>query len=904
MPRIPTIVSEPTRDVLPNSGNPAYATPAAFGSEIADATARGGEMIGASVRQLAGSLISTGVAIGDYGQAAVEKARKSQVANSVANFDYTKTFLDLQKQRPAGMTYAEAVASTYDEQVNKHVDAIDDNDVRGRVREALMTQKRHYIGSAVQFSNHEASALDKADADTGFNLQANRVRSDGSIDTYNDAITKTNGVIDARPNLTEAEKTIMKKKNAELLAMRRFEGLISTASGDPDQLAAIEGELTAPNSIWKGRMSDEAFDRMLDRIGTLKKAANSQESSAARSALQSVNERNDKGELIDPTELSAVQDTVAKAKNPALLSQFALINRAQEIYREHRGLPLEQQREKIEALKKKDGVAALPAPVKQGVTEGSQLTGGVISPEFLAGLAGVEYGQFLATGDYGKRTTALVNGKPASDAMGVGQFTSPTWRGVLRQHADALGVDRNASDAELDAMRADPVLSMKAAALHALDNKKILEAAFNRPVNEADLYFAHLLGTNGAVRFLQGAQQSPASPATKFVDEAQVNANKGVFYDEAGRPRQAWQVRSFVSGLLMNNLSRADYAGVKAAALVYNNTVKGLKDDPITFASSLGRFGDVGDISKPEGLQRRGVVAQQVAEYYNIPSSELKPFTHNEAEALAKKARDGTAEETLQVMSQIQALGSPETIKAGNRQIGEKDALFGYAASLAYNVPASAGVASDIIRGEKRMKEDKDVTAAVGQTDAEMQATFTQIVGKALAGTRLGTETRKAATAHYIEKQMSRGSANPGRFDKNLFEDSVNAVLGAAPGQSAIGSVNGGQTLLPNGVDASTFETALSNMTNADFVGAAKWASPPRYADGKVAQAGDIAREGKFEAIGGGEYRVKMGDGKYLFSSLYKDGSGDVYIFRATPQQLQSFAARRTAPTASGTVLP
>lgn len=886
MARIPTIISDPARNVMPASGSPAYASPDAFGAGIGDAALRGAYQVGEAAARLGNSVIGLGVAMGDLGQAQQKKEQESAVANGVANFDFTGDYLEIQKNPNAnGLSYAQNVANAYDEKVAKYIDPIQDNEVRARVKMQLMSQKPQYVNSANDFTNRQQVALDRSAADSGLSLQSNRVRADGSIDTYNDALAKSNAVIDARPNLTPVEKEIMKKKNAETLALRRFEGLVSAAGVDPDQLAGLENELTAPNSPWKSVMSGEAYDRTLDKIVTLKRSANSQESSAARAALQTVTQRNDQGELIDPAEMSAVQDTVMKSKNPALLSQFAMIGRAQQIYRDHRGLPLDQQRAKIEELRKRGGITSLPAPVQDGINQGAQLTGGAISTEFLAGLVGVEYGKYLNTGDYGRGTD---NGM--SDAVGVAQFTTGTWLSTLRAHASELGIDAGKSDAELNAMRSDPVLSIKAAALHAADNKRILEGKLGRPMNDADLYFAHLLGTAGAERFLSGATQDPNAPATKYVAADQVAANRSIFFDEAGRARTAAQVRAFIANATMNNLSRVDYAGVKAATLVYNNTVKGLKDDPITFAATLGRFGDAGSVTSVEGLQRRGVFAQQVAEYFSIPSADVKPFTRDEAEALAKIARDGTADETLQVMSQIQALGSPDIIRAANRQIGEKDALFGYAASLAYNRPASYGVAADVIRGEKRIKEDKDVLAALGATETEIQAQFSSIVGKALAGTKLGTETRKAAVAHYVERQLSRGAAKVGSFDKSLFDESIQAVLGAEPGKAAVASVNGAPTFLPQGVDRDTFARALNYMTPEDYVAASKWGGPPRYADGSVVTPREIAVNGKFEAIGGGEYRIKMGDGKYALTGAYKDGSADFYVFRANPDTIRTRA--------------
>lgn len=895
MARVPYITSDPMRQVLPNSGSPAMATPEAFGAQIGAAQQRAGAEEAAGSLALGGAMIGAGVAAGNLAQQFEENANKSATASGVANFDYTNRYLELQKTAPAdGTTFQETVANDYDATVDKYLEGMPNDEVRNRVKRDLMARKPSIMGSAADFQNKEAVANDKLQADSGVTTQLNRVRTDGSIDTWNDAAKLGADVIMARPGLTPATKNAMVKGYTEELSKRRFEGLISAARDNPEALSTLELELTIEGSPWKTRMSSEAYDRTLDQIVTLKKAANSTENAAARQAITSITQRNTDGVLIDPGELKAVQDVVMQSKNPALLSQFAMINRAQEIYRTNRDLPLDQQRAKIAEMRNAKGVTALPAPIQAGISEGSAATNGEITTEYLAGLVNFEYGGHVASGDYGKTTTHIgKDGKPTSNAAGVAQFISSTWRDVVRKHATAMGVNPNATDAEIEAMRVDKTEAgaqrqIKAAALHAMDNKRALEAGTGRPVNDADLYFAHFLGVGGATRFLNAAVQFPQGLATQSVAPEQVEANRPVFYDEAGRPRTNAQVRSFVAQGSMNAPSRVDYAGVKAAELTLRNTEKGLKDDPISFAASTGRFGPVGDVSTAEGMARRGVVAGNVAEYYKIPSAQFQPFTKDEAEALTKRAADGTAEETLGVIGTVQALGSPDMIRAGIKQLKQKDALFGYAANLTYEMPDQTGVAADIIRGEKRIKADKDVTATIGMTDADLQATFTSIVGKALAGTTLGTDTRKAAMAHYVERQLSRGAAQPGKFDKDLFEESVQLVLGggANPGKRAIDNVNGAPTLMPKGMSGPDFDKALDKLTVEDYTALSKWGGPPRFKDGRVADAGAIAREGVFEAIGAGEYRIKMGDGGYLFSAAYKDGSADFYIFRGDPARL------------------
>lgn len=909
MARIPTILSDPDRNVLPDSGRPAMSTPDMFGAQVGDAQIRGGQQEQAAGMAMGAAITGLGVAAGNYFEADEKKRNESATASGVANYDFTGDFIAMKKTGAKnGETFAQSVSNAYDSKVDKYVEGMLNETVRVRVKNHLMGQKPRFIDAAEAFSNTAAVANDRQQADGGLITQLNATEADPSIDTYNDALQKGLDIINTRPNILDHEKGAMRKKYAEDLALRRFQGLIRGANDDPVALGAIETELTTKGSPWQSVLSDEGFTRVLDKVTSMKRTASSQESTAARAVLQTFADRNAKGEIIDPVELSIGQETIGKAKNSTILSQFAKIQAQQAIFRDHRVMPLDQQRDKIAEYRKTKGVTGLPAPIQAGISEGFALTGGQISTDYLAGMVNFEYGQNIASGDYGKGTGHVgADGKPTSDAVGVAQFTSPTWRNTVRAHAEELGVSAGATDAQIDALRTDKTEAgatrqIKAAALHALDNKKILESSLNRPVNDGDLYFAHFLGAGGAVRFLQAATQNPNALATTSVDAAQVAANKPVFYDEQGRPRTNAQVRGFVTQGTINSVSYVGFAKVQAAEMVLHNTIRDLKDDPVTFAQKTGNFGDVGDMSTVEGVARRGVVIGQMAEFYKMPTSEIKPLSKTEAETFGNKARDGTTEETLGVMMQIQALKNPEAVRAANKQIGEKDSVFGRAAGLAFEQPDQFNVAADIIRGEKRMKTDKDVVAMLG-TEQDVQAAFTAVVGKALAGTTHGTEIRKAAMAHYVERQYAKGDAKS-VLNKALFEESVQAVLGGGghPGGKAIENVNGVPTVLPNGLSGGEFNDALKRATPADYMTAlSKWGTPPRYQDGAVIKPSEIASQGKFEAIGGGEYRIKMDDGSYALSAAYKDGSADFYVFRGDPAHLKQMAARTGVITQSGT---
>ena len=156
---------------------------------------------------------------------------------------------------------------------------------------------------------------------------------------------------------------------------------------------------------------------------------------------------------------------------------------------------------------------------------------------------------------------------------------------------------------------------------------------------------------------------------------------------------------------------------------------------------------------------------------------------------------------------------------------------------------------------------------------------------------------KDAALAHYVETHVSRSSGKFGSFDKNAYEASVQAVLGGRGGAPAIDAVNGEPTVVPPGVTGREFDRALDSFSIDDYTMMSKDGKPPRYIDGTVVSPEDIAIEGKFRSIGGGEYTIEMSNGKTLVSDLRADRTAVPYKFVADPDKIKRAA---TAPVKTG----
>lgn len=152
-----------------------------------------------------------------------------------------------------------------------------------------------------------------------------------------------------------------------------------------------------------------------------------------------------------------------------------------------------------------------------------------------------------------------------SSATGLFQFIESTWLDMMRRHGGAHGLGQyaaqlqNGADAatrrEILALRNDPEVSARMAAELARENAQALQARLGRAPTAGELYAAHVMGSGGALRLIEAAQQGAPSAAALFPREAA--ANRGLFYAD-GAPRSA-------QGLL-DRLSLDADASMNAAA--------------------------------------------------------------------------------------------------------------------------------------------------------------------------------------------------------------------------------------------------------------------------------------------------------------------------------------------------
>ena len=278
-----------------------------------------------------------------------------------------------------------------------------------------------------------------------------------------------------------------------------------------------------------------------------------------------------------------------------------------------------------------------------------------------------------------------------------------------------------------------------------------------------------------------------------------------------------------------------------------------------------------------------------MADMYALPASESKPFTKDEAAQFKAQLDDSSADEALQLIMSIQEMGRVPA-KAAMAQIGEDGNVYAYAGGIALET-GQLPVASDVIKGQKRINDNPAIWADVGATKEDMNAAFNAATGAALYDITPAQRQSilDASKAHYIETNTARGKG----WNSNQFTASIQAVMGATNGQPAIDTVNGESTILPPGLDGPTMEAALEVMTVADWTALSVQGLPPKYADGTIADPADLAGEASLRAIGGGQYKVATNDGAYLTTGRRtSSGAAEYFLLQPEARAVQAVLSR------------
>ncbi len=207
-----------------------------------------------------------------------------------------------------------------------------------------------------------------------------------------------------------------------------------------------------------------------------------------------------------------------------------------------------------------------------------------------------------------------------STAHGLYQFVEQTWLSVFKDHGASYGYGDLAAKITTDAngrmvvkdpavkkeilnLRRDPQLSSEMAAEHAADNQDKMEKKLGRSVTGTDLYLAHFLGVQGALKFLGNMKSEPNAAAADLFPAA-ADANSKVFYHDDGSAKSLSEVYNTFGKKISADM--AAYRGMEST-------------DTTTLASNTQN--DSGTVSDAAGSHS---LRAQLAQLFNPDSGSLR----------------------------------------------------------------------------------------------------------------------------------------------------------------------------------------------------------------------------------------------------------------------------------------
>ena len=191
---------------------------------------------------------------------------------------------------------------------------------------------------------------------------------------------------------------------------------------------------------------------------------------------------------------------------------------------------------------------------------GTVIAGQRLSPEVMSSIreaaskTGVDFDFLVAQASLESGFRGDVHARKSS-ATGLFQFTGATWLRMMHDHGAKYGYGDLAKQIKLNAQGA-PVVADKAterkilelrgndrlSALLAAEYAKInghrLEAVTGHRATPAELHLAHLLGPNGAIKFIKAHDVNGSQSAAKIAPAA-ARQNPGLFYSRGTNTAQS-----------------------------------------------------------------------------------------------------------------------------------------------------------------------------------------------------------------------------------------------------------------------------------------------------------------------------------------------------------------------------
>jgi hypothetical protein len=863
LPNIPLIISQ---ESARTGGTGRYASGQAFG-----------EGIGQAVEGLGGTLMQAGDAYAQYEARINARHSNEELQQKIAQTDLVSSALEAQKHSLDGKGVVQTTWTAHEKIVGDMADTIQDPNIRSQYKARMYAQMGSWRNQQTAWAYAKADEYNRQQNNLSLDILYNRVRTDAA--SYDQSAKDAENIIAADKGINEANRSEMRAQARSNLAQARFEGGLVDANSERS-FAGLEGELASKK--WQGELSKEAFARVKEEIKVAHNSFTTLQEQKARALIESVGAMLDGKEIIRPETWKELDGYAKDSNNPQIALGMIKLREKEAVNQTYGKAPPGAMRSELD---RRHGLLVNNDPAKWA-SNASLATGGEIGASFMLNMLGREYSaKDIAAGKYNER-----NKGGTSSAAGLFQFTDGTWLEMFNRYGGQLGfTPEHMTDAQKFALRGDAQTNTTMAAFYAKENKKYLESN-GIQAGDTELYFAHFLGPAGAVDFLKAMQAGPhetVHPSGNFSAD-QIAANIGIFRRRRQTPYTFKEVYdNFASGFMPGKTAAA-FDSQQHLQKIYDNKVAAYKQDMMTAYANDGKW-IPSDLNTDQDFYNQGRAAMAAAQYAQIKVEDAKPFTSQQADTLGKVMRDGDAEQKLQLMGYVGLMDEvmPGLGKAAAAQLGEKDTVLGYAASMLIN--GDTDTAKIIVHGNDKLTKAKTLYTPMLGIDGEARNDFNAIALPALAGADPATLESMfgAAEAYYIEKYGAKGHPD---YNSSQFQEATQRVLGGQKGIPAVDDVNGFPTAIPPGMDASEFDSAVSLMTNPEFIAQSEAKLQPVDASGDPVSIQDVDEEGRFISIGGGQYKIMMHDDNYL---AVKDSKGGVsyFIFQPDVEKMKAIAA-------------
>lgn len=434
--------------------------------------------------------------------------------------------------------------------------------------------------------------------------------------------------------------------------------------------------------------------------------------------------------------------------------------------------------------------------------------------------------------------------------------------------------------------------------LQTTQNQRALEGpqGLNRKVTAEELYMAHTIGVDNTMQLIRAYTKDRTALAADVLPGA-VQKNEKLFFDGEGDKKRALTVEEVYNRMGMDYLNAPSQVAFTDSVFLHKvaqNKKEQLGKNPIQVVRNDGVNVQPIDPNNPSTYVTRGSQYAQWTTTYELPRSEGKPLdAETEVPAISKRMKDGSAEQVIDELRNLIQLekGGEGAFSAAMSQLDADKSEYGVAGTLMMN--GQEQIAASIVRGVKRMADDKSAAGTFG-TGHEVNDAFNAAVGPSLnyLDPKFRDALFRAAKAHYIDNNLGE------TFSATKFQASVNAVMGGNDKQARVGSINGAKTVLPHGVTESDFNIVVDHLTENDLTALSvnetgqPNAQLPVYGTGEAVNPKDIA-DYKFRYKGNNTYEVWGPDNQPLMVLEPRpDGRQQRYLMRFTPDAISRIKQR------------